>query len=74
MTAQDRRIVIHLLDLLLEHEESLIDSHSYNGDPGRGIISYRVVTRSRRTWRRANAMILKLQAEDAILSPSEGPQ
>jgi hypothetical protein len=77
MTKQDRLAITHLLDQLCEHEESVIECATLSDGshgPGRGsgdAISYAAARRSRRVWRRAQDLIIKLEAEDNALEEAE---
>ncbi len=60
-----------LLDLLCEHEESVIECHTLsNGECGPGrtacdVIAYLAQARSRRIWRRAQSVMIELEADHA---------
>lgn len=62
MRDEDKRALRYLLDRLCEHEESWIDSGTLNGELLRNDAqTAREVLRSRRIWRRAQALMMMLE-------------
>lgn len=66
-----RRRLIYLLDLLCEHEESVIESHTIGGTvigelDRKDARSARVVMRRRRVWRSAQEALWQLQEEESV--------
>ena len=68
MSSSDRRALIHLLDLLCEHEESVIESCTFcDGElDRRDAASAQAVQRSRRIWKRAQSLIETLEHEGKV--------
>lgn len=63
LTSQGRRRLVHLLDLLCEHEESVVECGTLSGELDRADgESVRIVLRSRRIWRSTQNFIIKLEA------------
>ena len=66
IASSDRRALVALLDLLCEHEECVIDAHTFEGRLDRGdALSARVVLHSRRVFRRAQSLMRMLEGEHA---------
>ena len=65
LNARERRRIVHLLDLLCEHEEAVVESCTLDGQLDRkDADSALIALRSRRIWRSAQDAILKLSSEE----------
>ena len=73
---KDRRILIALLDELCAHEESVIECATIDGQHGPGrtasdAMGYNAARRSRRVWRRAQDLMIRLESsENPVLHSS----
>lgn len=62
LSDEDHRALVYLLDRLCEHEESVIECATLDGEITRDDeISARAVMQSRRVWKRANRIMHALE-------------
>ena len=65
LTKAERRKLVHLLDLLCEYEESVVDCATVGGElDRRDALQSAIALRSRRIWRSAQALMIKLEGAD----------